>query len=189
MTRRVHTSIDLLPTDLRSTLTAMVVDAQWPEDWPADTLGETQGKPIYLDLVHYAAHKGHTLSLSAVGRWAKTLLVFEKFKTTGAIAREICKGMSDEKASATQKAAAEIITAQVIDLASGEDLTSKQIREVATAIRDCTSVAMQADQYIRKQLAEKAKTADVAIAAIVKKKRIDPETLKLIREQIYGIVA
>jgi hypothetical protein len=177
-----------LPADLRSTLTAMVVDAQWPDDWPSDKLGETKGKPIYNDLVHYAGHKGHKLSLSAVGRWAKTLLVFERFKTTGAIAREICKGMSDEKASATQKAAAEIITAQVIDLASGEDLTSKQIREVATAIRDCTAVAMQADKYIRQQLDAKAKTADTAIAAIAKKKHIDPETLKAIREQVYGIV-
>jgi hypothetical protein len=182
--RRVHTSIDKLPADLRSTITAMVVDGQWPGDWP-----KQEGKPTYLDMVKYAGGKGYALSRSAVGRWAKTLLVYERFKTTGAIAREICKGMSDEKASATQKAAAEIITAQVIDLASGEDLTSKQIKEVATAIRDCTSVAMQADKYIRQQLAEKAKSADATVTAIVKKKRIDPETLKLIREQIYGIVA
>lgn len=183
MSRRVHTSIDKLPANLRAEITAMIVDGVWPDS------GDHAGKPTYLDVVDYCKAKKQEVSHSAIGRWAKTLLVYERMKTSGAIAREICRDMTNERASATQKAAAEIITAQVIDLASGDDLTSKQIKEVATAIRDCTSVAMQADKYIRQQLAEKAKSADATVTAIVKKKRIDPETLKLIREQIYGIVA
>ena len=190
MTRRVHTSIDLLPENLRDELFSMIVDGDWPDDWPAEKLGETKGKPIYNDLVLYAGHKGHKISLSAVGRWAKPLHGYETLRIACESARVATKDMTAETASENQKAAAEMITAHMINLMTSEDsLTTKQAQEVSKAIKDCTAVALQSDQYIRQQLDAKAKTADATVTAIVKKKRIDPETLKLIREQIYGIVA
>ena len=168
----------------------MIVDGDWPGDWPADTLGETKGKPTYENLVAYAGHKGHTLSKSAVGRWAQPLMGYEKMRIACESAKTMTRDMTNEKASENQKAAAELVTAHMINLMTSEDsLTTKQAQEVAKSLKDCTAVALQSDQYIRQQLAEKAKSADATVTAIVKKKRIDPETLKLIREQIYGIVA
>ena len=177
--------MDTLPEGLRDTLTAMVVDADWPSDWPAS--GE--GKPTYDDLVDYAAHCGQRISRSAAARWAKGLLAFERMRSAAGIARRVMADLSAEAATETQKAAAEIMTAQIIELISDNELTPKDISMVSGAIRDCTQVALKADQYIRSQLADKAKAADKAVTEIAQKKHIDPETLKQIKEQIYGIVS
>ncbi|HOT73746.1 MAG TPA: DUF3486 family protein [Anaerohalosphaeraceae bacterium] len=183
MTRRTHSSIDTLPADLRSRLTAMLTDGQWPADWT----GPRDGKPTYDDLAEYCRRCGHRISRSAVGRWAKGLLAYERMRSAAQIARQVMSGLSEENASETQKAAAEIMTAQIIDLLSAEELSPKEISLVSSAIRDCTQVALKADQYLRSRLAEKAASAEKTIAKELRKK-VDPETLKIIREQIYGIV-
>lgn len=184
--RRTHSTIDKLPKPLRQTLTAMAVDNLWPDSFPR--ISDTPGTPTYDDMVAFCKHKGFDVSRSAVGRFAKQLQVFERMKTAGVIARDVMTGLTDEDATKTQKAAAEIITAQIIDLASSEDMSAKDIKNIATAIRDCTQVAMKADTYIREQTKEKVKKAEKQITAIAKKKKIDPETLKAIRQQVYGII-
>jgi len=182
--RRTHSVIDRLPQDLRAALMRMVVDNAWPHDW----LGPTDGKPTYDDMVLYCSTQGYVTSRSAIARWAKRMQVYERMKTAGTIAREVMEGLSDENATRTQKAAAEIITAQIIELASAEDMGAKDIRNIATAVRDCTAVSMKADTYIRSRAKAKADAAVKEITKIVTKKKIDPEVLKQIREQVFGIV-
>ena len=183
--RRTHSSIDTLPRTLRDTLTAMVVDGEWPESYPC----QTDGRPTYDDLVSYCAQQGHTVSRSAVGRWAKGLLAFERMRSAAGIARQVMGDLTAEAASETQKAAAEIMTAQIIELISGQDLTPRDIQNVSRAIHDCTQVALKADQHIRSQLAAKAKAAEAKIDTIAAARKLDGETLKQIKEQIYGIVS
>lgn len=182
--RRTHSVIDRLPEDLRDVLMRMTVDNVWPDDW----LGKADGKPTYDDLVLYCSTQGYAVSRSAVGRWAKRMQVYERMKTAGAIARDVMKDLSDENATRTQKAAAEIITAQIIEIASADDMSAKDIKNIATAVRDCTAVSMKADTYIRDRAKAKAEAAVKEITKFVKKKKIDPEVLKLIREQVFGIV-
>ena len=182
--RRTHSSIDTLPADLRDTLTAMVVDGDWPGDWPA--AGE--GRPTYDDLAAYAAHCGVSVSRSAIGRWAKGLLAFERMRSAAGIARKVMGDLNAEAATETQKAADEIMTAQIIELIADGQLDSKDISLVSGAIKDCNQVAMQADKYIREQLKAKAAEAVKNVNVLAKKKNIDPETLRIIREEIYGIV-
>ncbi|MDD5720611.1 MAG: DUF3486 family protein [Candidatus Krumholzibacteria bacterium] len=184
MPRRTHSTIDKLPAALRQTLTRMVVDALWPDDW----LGARDGKPRYEDLVEYAACQGHSLSHSAVGRWAKGLLAIERMRANRQVVTAIMADLTDENAAAAQKAAAEMATALSLDfMLSHDDLTAKQLQDVARAIRDCGAIAIQADRHRRGQVEAKAKAADDAITVIARRKKIDPETLKLIREQVYGI--
>jgi hypothetical protein len=192
MTRRTHSTIDQLTADLREVITRMVVDAEWPKDFPwekSDVPAEQYGKakPRYVDIALYCMFKSSPVSLSALGRWAKGLQAFERMRTAAGLAKQIMADVKDEHASAAQKAAAEIITAQIIDLASREDLKPKDISMISGAVRDCNQVAMQADKYQREQM--KAKTADAVknVTEIAKKKNIDPETLRIIREEIYGI--
>lgn len=187
--RRRHSSIDKLPDELRNTLTLMVVDNEWPKDWP---YGPTAGKPRYEDVAMYAASKGHSVSTSAVGRWAKPLQVQARMKQASLIARQTMAGL-DDNASEQQKAAVEMISAITIELltsrmADDKELDPKEIHFISRAMKDCTTVAINSDKYIREQINTKAKEADKTITDIAKSKQIDPETLKIIREQIYGII-
>jgi len=186
MTRRIHSSIEKLPAALRDALMLMVVDNDWPDDWK----GEKKGYPTYDHIVAYLSSKGHTISRSAVGRYGARMRLLARLKQAGLVVRDVMKDLTAEKASQTQKAVAEMITAQTIDFLSSQDgFSGKDIANVAKAIRDCTQVSINADKYIRQQLAEKAEKAGEKVAELGKKKRLDPQTLKIIREQIYGIVA
>lgn len=183
--RRTHSTIDKLPAGLRETLTAMLVDNFWPDDFE----GHYDGKPRYEDLVAYCRLRGFRVSESAIGRYGMRMRTIARMKNAGLIARETMAGMTDENASKTQKAAAEMATALALEfMASHDDYSSKQIKEICQAIRDCTQVSIKADQYIRGQVKEKAVKADKAISKLAKQKKIDPEVLKQIREQVYGIV-
>jgi len=184
--RRTHSSIDRLPAGLREAITAMIVDGEWPEDFPQPA--DYKGRPRYEDVVTYCQLNGRTVSSSAVGRWAKGLLSLELLRTRAELVRGVMGDLTAEKATETQKAAAEMITARVLELVCSDELTSRQAKEVASAVRDCTAVSMKADQYIRDQVAAKAKEADKAITKLVKKKKIDPDVIRQIREQVYGIV-
>lgn len=192
MTRRVHSTIDQLTPDLRETITQMVVDAAWPDDFPFEDLPEgdklRNAKPRYVDMVLYCLRRGQPVSLSALGRWAKSLQTFERMRTAAGLAKQIMADVKDENASESHKAAAEIITAQIIDIAAKDDLKPKDIAMIASAVKANAETVMRADKYNRERIADKAKQADQAIQTIAAKKKIDPETLKAIQEQIYGIV-
>lgn len=184
--RRTHSTIDTLPAEIREAITAMIVDAVWPEDFPAPP--DYSGKPRYEDVVTYCQLQGQPVSSSAVGRWAKSLLVLELMQSKAVTVRGVMKNLTAENASATQKAVAEIITAKLIDFALEHDLSAKEFNNIARAVKDCTAVSISADKYVREQIKEKAAKADKAISKLVKKKKIDPQVLKQIREEIYGII-
>ncbi len=185
MARRTHSTIDKLPKGLRDTLTAMVVDGSWPSDWP----GSHKGKPTYDDLVDYCLHCGHPVSHSAVGRWAMQLRAITRMKTAGLIAAETMSHMTDENAGRIQKAAAEMATALSLEfMTSHDDYSAKQLKEVSQAIRDCASISLKVDKYNREQVKAKAQKAAKNIEKkVAGRKGIDAETMKIIREQIYGI--
>jgi len=184
--RRTHSSIDKLPAGLKAAVTRMIVDNEWPEDFPHPA--DYDGNPRYEDIVTYLQLNGYTASLSSVGRYGMRMRTLSRMREAGAITREVMADLTDEKASQTQKAVAEMITAVCIEFVSGsETLDAKEIQKVAQAMRDCTAIAINSDKYIREQIKKKAADADKEITKIGKKTKLDPETLKMIREQIYGI--
>jgi len=184
--RRTHSSIDKLPRPLQKALEQMLVDNIWPDDFK----GKTTGKPRYIDLERYCSQKGFTVSKSAIGRFGKRMRVLARMKESGLIVRSVMDGLDAENASQTQKAVAELLTARAIEIAaSDKGLSAKQIKEVAQGIRDCANISIKADQYRQQQLKAKAEKAQKKIDEIGKKKRIDPEVLRAIREQVYGIIS
>lgn len=181
--RRTHSAIDKLPRALQKSLEQMLVDNIWPEDFK----GKTSGKPRYKDLEAYCKQKGHPVAKSSIGRFGKRMRVLAQMKESGLIVRSVMENLNEADTSQTQKAVAELLTARAIELASASKMNSKQIKEVAQAIRDCAGISIKADQYRQDQIKQKAAYATKNIEAIGKKE-ISPETLKMIREQIYGIV-
>ena len=186
MKRRTHSLIDNFPAALRDSLTRMLVDNDWPSDFP----GEHAGTPRHEDCVLYCTTQGYAISMSSIGRYANRMKLLARMKQAGVIVRDVMKDLTKEKASETQKAVAEMITAQAIDfISSQERMSAKEIMDISRAIRDNTAVSISADKYIREQLSVKAEAAVEKIVEFGKKKNLDSLTLKMIREQIYGIVA
>ena len=184
--RRTHSSIDELPQGMREAINAMIVDGEWPEGWARPD--DAKGKPRYEDIVAYAASQGQGLSLSAVGRYAVKMRTFARLRSSQLITTQVMNDRTDEYAGQVQKAAMELLTAYSIDYIATHDLTPREARDFATTVRDCQGVILNVDRYRREQTAAKVKEVDEKITEIAAKRRIDPETLKLIKEQIYGIV-
>ncbi len=183
--RRSHSSIDNLPEPLRDTLTRMVIDGLWPDDCP----GDHEGKPTYDNMVEYCVLQGRSVSSSAMGRWAKGLRVIEKMTTAGLIVRKTMGNMTGEDAPKTQKAAAEYMGAIILDfMVSREDYTSKQIKEVSQAIRDCAQVSINADKYIRQAIAEKVAKAAKSTKAKLNKAGVDRKLIQEIIDEHLGVI-
>ena len=179
--------LDTLPIGWARAAAATMTTAISPA---SQTESGTRGNPRYCDIIAYLAHRGHPVSESALGRYALHLRTIGRLKAAGVLTREIMSDLSNERSSQAQKAAAEMITAVAIEFVSShESLEADELRDVAKAMKDCASVAIASDKYVRQQIEAKAAAADKSIAEIAAKKQIDPETLKLIREQVYGIVS
>jgi hypothetical protein len=74
--RRVHSSIDNLPFEMKSLLNCMILDGVWPNDFPGIV---PIGKPRYEDMHGYLTSKGYNkISHSAIGRYAKRLEAIKK---------------------------------------------------------------------------------------------------------------
>jgi len=181
--RRKHSSIDLLPADIRDDVREMIVDNIWPDGWPAG-----DGHPRYEDVVAYLASKGHDISKSAVGRYGKQLQVLSTMKQAGIITREVMRDVSESNASQTQKAVAEMITAVIIDFVSRQKhATAKDIANVARATKDVTAVAIAADKYTRRQIEEKVLAAADSAKAKLKKLGAKRKQAQEIIDDILGV--
>ncbi len=192
--RRTHSSIDRLPASLRDVLTQMLVDNEWPADFPMqkalgfkDDEAKPTGNPRYEDLVTYCEHKGFSVSKSAIGRFGMRMRNLARMKNAGVIVRDVMKDLTAEKASATQKAVSEIITAQIIEFASEGNLTAKEIQNVARAVKDCTAVSISADKYIRDQLEEKLQKAAASTKKKLTKAGVNRKKAQEIIDEFLGV--
>lgn len=192
--RRTHSSIDKLPQGLRDTLTRMLVDNEWPDDFNFSISPlypgwqGAKGAPRYLDLVEYCSQKGLTVSLSAIGRFGMRMRTLARMKSAGAIVRDVMKDLTAEKASATQKAVAEIITAQIIEFASEQNLTAKEIQNIARAVKDCTQVSISADKYIREQIGKKLQESVKSTKKKLLKAGVNRKLIQEIIDEHLGVV-
>lgn len=183
--RRTHSTLDKLPAKLLAALRRMVIDDVWPDDYT----GEHKGRPTYDDLVDYCGQKGFRPSRSSVARWAKRLSMLSRMRTASAIVRDTMGDLTAEKASETQKAVAEMITAQTIDfIASSGDMNAVEIQRVARAMKDCTAVSINADKYIREQIEAKVKKACESTKAKLKKEGLDRKKIQEIIDEHLGVV-
>jgi hypothetical protein len=111
-----------------------------------------------------------------------------RMKNAGVIVRDVMKDLTAEKASATQKAVAEIITAQVIEFASESNLTAKEIQNIARAVKDCTSVSINADKYIREQIGKRLEASAKSTKDKLKKAGVNRKLIQEIIDEHLGVV-
>lgn len=183
--RRTHSSIDNLPATLQKALELMLVDNTWPVDFPS---GKKSGKPKYSDLEKYCMHKGYPVSKSAIGRFGVRMRILATMKESGKLISSVMGGLDSENAGQTQKAVAELITANAIELvADGKKRTSKQLSELARMARDCADVSRKADQYRQQQLKEKTTKIADATGKKLQAAGINRAKVQEIVDDILGI--
>lgn len=188
--RRTHSSIDRLPKALRDALVRMIVDNEWPADFPGGLPYMLDiGKPRYEDLVAYCKHKGHKVSLSSIGRFGKRMRIMARMKQAGVITREVMDDLSDENAGEIEKAASKMITATAIEFITEHDnFDAKDIRDVAKAMKDCTAIAINADKYIREQVTRKVEKAVKSTGEKLSKAGVDRKLIQEIIDEHLGVV-
>jgi hypothetical protein len=153
----------------------------------------TTGKHTYQDIVNFLADNGIEISLASVGRYGKGFLTkLQKLKIMRDQAKTILDCSEDRPATemleATNQVLSQMILEYFIDLPDmdGEDAT-EMIK--ATAMLQKSSVAIEKLKMdYQNQTRKKADQAVKAIEDTAKKKGLDPETLAIIKEQVYGIV-
>jgi len=163
----------------------MLVDNEWPEGFTKPDGYE--GTPRYEDVVKYCKQKGQVVSKSAVGRFATQMRVLSRMRTAGVVVRDVMKDLTGEKALQTQKAVAEIITAQLIEAGSKENLSSKDLTNLAKAVKDCTAVAFRADQYYRDQVEARVQTAADSTKEKLTAAGVDRKLIQSIIDEHLGV--
>jgi len=163
----------------------MIVDDAWPDDYT----GARLGKPKYIECVEYCRQNGHLVSESAVGRFGVRMRLLARMKQAGVIVRDVMADLTAEKASETQKAVAEMITAQTIDFISTQDnLSAKEIMNISRAIKDCTLVSINADKYIREQVGRKVEAAAKSTKKKLTKAGVNRKLIQEIIDEHLGVV-
>ena len=65
--RRIHNSLDKLPSEVQAAVKLMIIGRRWPSDYK----NHYDGTPQYKDVVEYCGVKGYIVTESSVGRYAK----------------------------------------------------------------------------------------------------------------------
>jgi hypothetical protein len=164
----------------------MIVDGEWP----ADCAGRKPGKPTYRDIAAYAKGRGGKVSEYAIGRYARRLRRFVgRWKEGQAKFVEAMNSGTGEQAARTSLALSEMLTAVIIEhMASKEEFDPTEIRDLARATKHCTDVSIAASKHMQALMQQAAANIKTDVTAIRPRKGLSRETLKTIREQIYGIV-
>ncbi|NPV70300.1 MAG: DUF3486 family protein [Firmicutes bacterium] len=148
----------------------------------------------YREIAEWLAQMGHPVSKSAVGRYGKHWLArLERLR----IARDQAKAIIDQAAAdpevamgeaASQLAMQLIMEAMMASLDKGPSGLNLKIVEAMKALAQLERSGV-AREKLKQEIREKAKR----VAQDVEKKAaaagLDPETIKYIREQIYGLAS
>jgi hypothetical protein len=73
-------------------------------------------------------------------------------------------------------------------MTSGDTYTAKQIKEISQAIRDCTTVSIKADQYIREHITKRVEAAAKSTENKLGKAGVDRKLIQEIIDEHLGVV-
>lgn len=156
----------------------------------------TEGRATIDDIVRMVRGMGGDVSKSAVGRYKKSMEErLADFRESQAVAGEWVRQLrADPDGDIGQMLAQmlKVIAHRTQSDMLDEGADAKQIAMLARAIKDLTSVEKAKVELEARLRAEAAKAAAEKAAEAVdrvgKAMRLDPEALRQIREEVYGIV-
>jgi hypothetical protein len=152
------------------------------------------GRATIDELVELIQSHGAAVSRSAVGRYRKTFEdSLRRYREAQEVAgRWVEQFRADPDGDVGRLLAEMLKTLAFTSLAERESADARDLHYLARAVRDLAS-ADQAKQRMEAELRERTKArAEAAVAALEREdgdRRLPPEVLARVREQIYGIVA
>ena len=181
---RQQSSIDRLPEDIRTALQELLRD---PRVTQMDATGRINA--ILEDDGH-----AERVSKSAVNRYAMRMdVVGAKLRQSREVAKMWIGKLGAEPQGEVGKLLNEMVRTlafeATMEMAEGtEPVEPKMLKDMSIAIERlerAASTNVKREEEIRKKTLDEAASKTEKIA---KKKNIDPETLRVIREEVYGLI-
>jgi len=169
--RRKHGRVrDELPVEIREQVDRLLIE-------PGNT---------YDDIKAFLDEQGFDISRSAIGRYGQDFLnTYQQLKIIEDKSRVLVSEAGD--GMVLEEATAKMFSQMILEAQLSGKLDIKKLPRIISDF-----ARLQASSVLRERLKkEVSKRADKALDNIAKKtrkKNIDPETLKIIKEEIYGII-
>lgn len=147
-----------------------------------------QGK-TYQEITNYLTGMGHAVSKSSVGRYGKDFMArLERLRIVKDQARAIVEESGDRPATEIHQAANELAVQLIMEtLMQVPDLEGEKISEILKALAQLERSAVSREN-LKLDYQKRVNQAVSKIEETAKATGLDPETLKIIKEQVYGII-
>lgn len=169
--RRKHGRVrDELPVEIREQVDRLLVE----------------GGSTYDEIKAFLAGQGFDISRSAIGRYGKDFMaVYQRMKIVEDKSRVLVSEAGD--GMVLEEAAAKMFSQMILEAQLSGSLDIKTLpRIISDFARLQASTVLR--ERLKKDIAKKAAKAVANIEQKIQKRHLDPATLKIIREEIYGIV-
>jgi len=140
----------------------------------------------YQDLVNWLAEQGYEISRSALHRFGKGFQErYEMLLNITRQAQELKAALPDDEAAVSEMGlqVAQSLLFQLV-MERGEELSPKEMALVTRALTEASKGTVAVKRY---QTEVRGKLEALEAEANQGKKALDPETLRYIRETIYGL--
>jgi hypothetical protein len=166
--RRQHGRVrDELPSEIREQVDRLLIE----------------GGTTYDDIQAWLSEQGYDISRSAIGRYGKDF--FSQYQRLRMI-EDKSKALVSEAGDGMvlEEALSKIFAQKILETQLDESLDIKQLPRIISDF-----AKLQASSVLRERMKADFKTKfDKAADKVAKKKNVDPETLRMIREEVYGII-
>jgi len=170
-TRRKHGRIrDELPPDIREQVDRLLIE----------------GGCTYDDIKAFLDEQGHDISRSAIGRYGQGFMVsYQRLK----IIEEKSKTLVSEagEGMVLEEAASKLFAQMILEAQLSGELDIKKLPRIISDFAKLQASTVLRER-LKKDFADKARKAVDKIEKKTRKKNLDPETLRIIREEVYGLV-
>lgn len=144
-------------------------------------------RKTYDEISEWLAGQGHPVSISAIGRYARWMAALDSVKLAADQAQVLVEEAQSKGGLALEEATSKLAVVVAMEIFQeamrGETLDVKVLGGLMGDFARLQSSSVQREKY-KAQIKTKA---EKAIENIAKKKSLDPETMRMIREEIYGI--
>lgn len=167
-TRRQHGRIrDELPEEIRKQVDRLLIE----------------GANTYDDIKSYLDARGYDISRSGIGRYGKDFLnTYRRLKVVEDKSRALVSEAGD--GMVLEEAASKLFAQMILEAQMDGSLDVTKLPRIISDF-----ARLQASTVLRERLKKEFKNKlDKATEKVAKKKNIDPETLKMIREEVYGLL-